>query len=87
MQHPDKYFRNNVTNGLKLLDAMVTHGAKYMVFSSTAAVYGEPIETPIREDHPQQPTNPYGESKLFFERIMARYDEAYGLKYMSLRYF
>ncbi|HHV93823.1 MAG TPA: UDP-glucose 4-epimerase GalE [Firmicutes bacterium] len=87
VQHPDKYFRNNVTNGLKLLDAMVTHGAKYMVFSSTAAVYGEPIETPIREDHPQQPTNPYGESKLFFERIMARYDEAYGLKYMSLRYF
>ena len=85
--HPDKYFRNNVTNGLNLLDAMVRHGARYMVFSSTAAVYGEPIETPIREDHPQQPTNPYGESKLFFEKIMARYDGAYGLRYMSLRYF
>ncbi|NLA58687.1 MAG: UDP-glucose 4-epimerase GalE [Firmicutes bacterium] len=87
VQHPDKYFRNNVTYGLHLLDAMVRHGARYMVFSSTAAVYGEPIETPIKEDHPQQPTNPYGESKLFFEKIMARYDQAYGLRYMSLRYF
>lgn len=87
VEHPDKYFNNNVTNGLNLLNAMVRHGAQYIVFSSTAAVYGEPIETPITEDHPQIPTNPYGESKLFFEKIMARYDKAYGLKHISLRYF
>ncbi|NMB46881.1 MAG: UDP-glucose 4-epimerase GalE [Firmicutes bacterium] len=87
VQRPDKYFRNNVTNGLNLLDAMVRNKAKYIVFSSTAAVYGEPIRTPITEDHPQTPTNPYGESKLFFERAMARYDHAYGLRHISLRYF
>lgn len=87
VEHPDKYFNNNVTNGLNLLNAMVRHDARYIVFSSTAAVYGEPIETPITEDHPQVPTNPYGESKLFFEKIMARYDKAYGLKHISLRYF
>lgn len=87
VQHPDKYFYNNVTNGLNLLNAMVRHNARYMVFSSTAAVYGEPVETPITEDHPQMPTNPYGESKLFFEKIMARYDVAYGLRHISLRYF
>ena len=87
VQHPDKYFHNNVTNGLNLLNAMVRHSARYIVFSSTAAVYGEPIATPITEEHPQAPTNPYGESKLFFERIMARYDHAYGLRHISLRYF
>jgi UDP-glucose 4-epimerase len=87
VQHPDKYFHNNVTNGLNLLNAMVRHNARYIVFSSTAAVYGEPIEIPITEDHPQVPTNPYGESKLFFEKIMARYDHAYGLRHISLRYF
>jgi UDP-glucose 4-epimerase len=87
VERPDKYFNNNVTNGLNLLNAMVRHGARYIVFSSTAAVYGEPIDTPITEDHPQMPTNPYGESKLFFEKIMARYDKAYGLKHISLRYF
>lgn len=87
VEHPDKYFNNNVTNGLNLLNAMVRYDARYIVFSSTAAVYGEPIETPITEEHPQVPTNPYGESKLFFERIMARYDRAYGLKAISLRYF
>jgi len=87
VERPDKYFHNNITNGLNLLNAMVHNDARYIVFSSTAAVYGEPVETPITEDHPQVPTNPYGESKLFFEKIMARYDAAYGLRHISLRYF
>ena len=87
VEQPDKYFHNNLVNGLNLLNAMVRHDARYIVFSSTAAVYGEPIRTPIDEDHPHVPTNPYGESKLFFEKIMARYDHAYGLRHISLRYF
>lgn len=87
VEHPDKYFHNNLVNGLNLLNAMVRHHAKYVVFSSTAAVYGEPVQTPIDENHPHIPTNPYGESKLFFEKIMARYERAYGLRHISLRYF
>ena len=87
VEHPGKYFHNNLVNGLNLLNAMVRHDAKYIVFSSTAAVYGEPVRTPIDEDHPHVPTNPYGESKLFFEKIMARYEHAYGLGHISLRYF
>jgi UDP-glucose 4-epimerase len=84
---PHEYFTNNVTAGLSLLDAMLTVGIKRLVFSSTAAVYGEPARVPITEDAPQTPTNPYGESKLVFERLLRWYDQAYALRYASLRYF
>lgn len=84
---PEKYFRNNLLSGLNLLDAMLASGCRYLVFSSSAAVYGEPERVPIEEDHPTSPTNPYGESKLFFEAILRRYEEAHGLRFISLRYF
>ncbi len=87
MEKPGKYYRNNVANGLNLLEAMVNNGVKYIVFSSTAAVYGEPEEIPITEEHPANPENTYGESKLFFEKMLKRYDEIYNLRYVSLRYF
>lgn len=85
--NPAKYFNNNISNGIALLDAMITSNVKKIVFSSTAAVYGEPITTPITEEHPKNPTNPYGFSKLTFEGIMSNYEQAYGLRYISLRYF
>jgi UDP-glucose 4-epimerase len=84
---PAKYYRNNVLGGLSLLDAMRDSDVKYLVFSSTAAVYGEPAKQPIEESDPTQPTNPYGETKLAFERALRWYDGAHGLKYVSLRYF
>ncbi len=84
---PAKYYRNNVTGGLSLLDAMRDAGVPYLVFSSTAAVYGEPAKQPIEETDPTQPTNPYGETKLAFERALRWYDGAHGMKYVSLRYF
>lgn len=87
VQDPGKYFQNNISNGIILLDAMRACGVKYFVLSSTAAVYGEPERTPITEVHPKQPTNPYGFSKLTLEGILEAYDRAYGLRYMSLRYF
>src|SRR5690554_3484292 len=87
MEKPGKYYRNNVANGINLLEAMVNNGVEYIVFSSTAAVYGEPEEIPITESHPANPENTYGESKLFFEKILKRYDEIYNLRYVSLRYF
>lgn len=87
VQDPGKYFQNNISNGIILLDAMRASGVKYFVLSSTAAVYGEPEQTPITEDHPKKPTNPYGFSKLTLEGILEAYDRAYGLRYMSLRYF
>ncbi len=87
MEDPGKYYYNNVANGINLLEAMVNNDVKYIVFSSTAAVYGEPEEIPITEEHPTNPTNTYGESKLFFEKMLARYEQIYGLKYVSLRYF
>jgi UDP-glucose 4-epimerase len=86
-QNPAKYYRNNMVAGLELLDAMRDMGVKSLVFSSTAAVYGEPEKQPIEEDAPVNPTNPYGASKLAFEQAMRWYDEAYGLRYASLRYF
>lgn len=84
---PAKYYNNNVVAGLVLLDAMHACGVKKIVFSSTAAVYGEPEKQPILESDPTAPTNPYGETKLAFERALHWYDGAYGIRYASLRYF
>ena len=85
--NPRKYFENNDRDGLVLLNAAVDSGVRSFIFSSTAAVYGIPEKTPITEDMPKQPVNPYGTSKLFFEHALAAYGPAYGLHSMSLRYF
>jgi UDP-arabinose 4-epimerase len=87
VREPRKYFRGNVVNTLNLLDAMVDAGVREIVFSSTAAVYGDPVQVPIPEDHPLSPVNPYGDTKLAVERILLRYGEAYGLRSATLRYF
>jgi len=87
MTNPKKYFHNNVVNGLKLLDAAVECGVKKFVFSSTCATYGPPERVPITEDVPQRPINPYGESKLMFEKILQWYGRIYGLEFIALRYF
>ena len=84
---PAKYYRNNVVAGLTLLDAMRQGDVRTLVFSSTAAVYGEPTKQPIEETDPTVPTNPYGDTKLAFERALASYDRAYGMRSVSLRYF
>ena len=84
---PAKYYHNNVLAGLVLLDVMRECGVRKIVFSSTAATYGEPESQPIFETAPANPTNPYGETKLAFERTMHWYEQAYGLRYASLRYF
>lgn len=84
---PIKYFENNVGSTLNLLKAMKNHGVKYIVFSSTAATYGEPDNIPIREEDKTVPTNPYGETKLTVEKILKWCDNAYGIKYTALRYF
>ncbi|TXJ45673.1 UDP-glucose 4-epimerase GalE [Brachyspira aalborgi] len=87
VQNPSKYYRNNIYGTLNLLDTMIKHNVKRIVFSSTCATYGEPTYTPIDEKHPQNPINPYGYSKLAVERIMDDYDKSYGLKSIRLRYF
>lgn len=87
MANPSKYFRNNVANGLNLLDAMIDAGVKRLVFSSTCATFGPPERIPIDETLPQHPINPYGESKLAFERILHWYSEIHGLCFVALRYF
>jgi len=87
VQRPAKYYENNVVAGLHLLDAMVEVGVHRLVFSSTAAVYGEPETQPIDETAATRPTNPYGETKLALERAFAWYERAYGLRSASLRYF
>lgn len=87
MQRPGAYYRNNLVAGLGLLDAMVEAGVTKLVFSSTAAVYGEPDRTPIDEDAPTQPTNTYGQTKLSLERAFPWYAHAHGLRAVSLRYF
>lgn len=87
MADPLKYFNNNVYGMQVLLEAMVKHGARKIVFSSTAAVYGEPERVPIMEDDPTRPTNPYGESKLMMEKMVKWVNKAHGVQYVSLRYF
>jgi UDP-glucose 4-epimerase len=87
VQNPLKYYRNNIAETVSLVDAMVRHHVGRFIFSSTAAVYGEPVRTPLAEDHPRQPTNPYGESKLCVERMLEDCDRAHGLRSISLRYF
>ena len=87
VENPRKYFRNNVEGGLSLLNAVVQAGKERLIFSSTCAVYGVPARMPLTEDHPRQPINPYGVSKLFFEQALEAYDRAYGLRFASLRYF
>lgn len=87
VEKPAKYYRNNVVAGLALLDAMIEEKVSRLVFSSTAAVYGEPEKQPIEEGDPTNPTNTYGETKLAFEHALSWYDRAYNLRYASLRYF
>ncbi len=87
MRDPSKYFRNNVSNGLNLLDAMLTTGVQRIIFSSTCALFGPPDRVPIDETAPARPANPYGESKLAFEKILRWYDQVHGLKFVCLRYF
>lgn len=87
VKNPHKFFKNNVNGALNLLEAMLEHGVRDLIFSSTAAVYGEPQAVPIDENHPKCPVNSYGESKLAIERMLAWYASAYGLRCVSLRYF
>ncbi|MCB5206873.1 UDP-glucose 4-epimerase GalE [Methylovorus mays] len=87
VRHPDKYYLNNFTNTMNLLDAMVKHGVNYFIFSSTAAVFGEPEYVPIDEAHAKNPLNPYGRSKLMVEQALGDYERAYGIKSVCLRYF
>jgi UDP-glucose 4-epimerase len=87
MTDPKRYFHNNIVGGIELLDAMLKHEVYKLIFSSSAAVYGDPQSIPVGEDHPRFPMNSYGESKLMFERILEWYGKAYGLKHVSLRYF
>ncbi len=87
MTDPKRYYHSNVISGINLLDSMLAHNVRKIVFSSSAAVYGEPEYTPIDEDHPKQPINSYGDSKLVFERILHWYGLAYGLQHVSFRYF
>ncbi|MEN6292852.1 MAG: UDP-glucose 4-epimerase GalE [Methanobacterium sp.] len=87
VEDPQKYYTNNVKNTLNLLQVMLEENVKYFVFSSTCATYGNPVEIPITENHPQNPINPYGKGKLMVETVLKDYSDAYGLKYASLRYF
>jgi UDP-glucose 4-epimerase len=87
MSNPTKYFRNNVTGGLHLLEAMVGAGVQKIVFSSTCATFGTPETVPIDESLPQKPINPYGESKLIFEQMLRWYNDLHGIQYVALRYF
>src|ERR1700736_3191433 len=87
MRDPSKYFRNNIANGLNLLDAMIATDVHRLIFSSTCAIFGPPERVPIDESMPPRPINPYGESKLAFEKILRWYGEIHGLQFVSLRYF
>jgi UDP-glucose-4-epimerase GalE len=87
VRNPISYYRNNVGGALSVLEAMVSEGVRHFVFSSTCATYGEPVETPITESHPQQPINAYGETKLAVERALPHFNRAYGTTAAVLRYF
>jgi UDP-glucose 4-epimerase len=87
VEDPAKYYENNLGNTIQLLHAVLDHNIKYFVFSSTCATYGNPQKTPIDEGHPLNPINPYGKTKRMIEEILQDYQNAYGLKYISLRYF
>ena len=87
VREPVRYYRNNVLGALTVLEAMVVEGVSLFVFSSTCATYGEPIETPITESHPQHPINSYGETKLAVERALPHFERAHGLRWTALRYF
>ncbi|MGN1322332.1 MAG: UDP-glucose 4-epimerase GalE, partial [Methanosphaera sp.] len=87
VRNPEKYYHNNVLNTMNLLHVMLKHDVKKFIFSSTCATYGVPQKIPLVEDHPQNPINPYGWTKLMVERILKDYDKAYGLKSVILRYF
>jgi UDP-glucose 4-epimerase len=87
VENPKKYFHNNVTAALALLDAVMQSRVRKFIFSSTCAVYGNPVKVPITEDNPRQPVNPYGATKLAFENALEAYSRAYGLKYVAFRYF
>jgi UDP-glucose-4-epimerase GalE len=87
VRDPSKYYRNNVAGAASVLSAMAAASVKHFVFSSTCATYGEPIETPIAETHPQQPINSYGESKLAIERALPHFERAHGMSWVALRYF
>ena len=87
VEHPRRYYAGNVGQGIALLDQLLAGGVRRFVFSSTCATYGEPQGGAISEEHPQSPTSPYGWSKLMVERILRTYDEAYGLRFVALRYF
>ena len=86
-EDPHRYYQNNIMNGINLLGAMLEAGVGKVVFSSSAAVYGDPVDIPIREDHPTRPTNVYGDTKLIIEGILGKYSVAYGMDSVSLRYF
>jgi len=87
MTHPRQYFRNNIANTLNLLEAQVDLGVRHLVVSSSCATYGVPRATPISENHAQSPVNPYGDSKLFMEKMLYWFGHAYGLRWIALRYF
>jgi len=87
VDHPGKYYRNNVTGSLTLLEAMHDNGIKHFIFSSTCATYGEPEQIPMTEVHKQAPINPYGQSKLMIEQMLRDFDTAHGIKSVSLRYY
>jgi len=87
VQNPKKYFHNNVTAALTLLDTVMESRVRKFIFSSTCAVYGNPVKVPITEENPRQPVNPYGATKLAFENALEAYGRAYGLRFVSFRYF
>ena len=87
VREPEKYYRNNVVGALSVIEAMAAEAIPHLVFSSTCATYGEPLETPIPETHPQRPINSYGESKLAIERALPHFERAHGLRAVALRYF
>ena len=86
-KNPSKYYRNNVVGFLNLMDGMVTNNVSKIILSSSAGVYGNPVNLPIKEDDPKSPLNPYGETKYIMERMLEDFDSAYGMKFIAIRYF